>query len=162
MSKEVIGPQDEPNAVLCLVHPNHNEGPFYLLHPDFQVSNFLFDSDYNVTALLDWSGCQTVPLESFANPPGKIIPNDDKFLDGWVKLGLLPDDMRMAWGERRRLFLQILEDCELARSDMAPIAGMMKSPRPYFAACLDSEGILGIARSLPKEEFERFCLEQTS
>ena len=162
MSNEVIAPRDEPDAVSRLVDLNHNEGPFYITHPDFQVSNFLFDADYNVTALLDWSGCQTLPLDSFSNPPSKIIPDEDQFLDGWAKLGLLPDDMRMAWRERRRLFLEILEDCELTRSNMAPIARMMKSPRSYFAACIDCEGILGISRSLPKEKFEGFCLEQNS
>jgi len=160
-SNQVISPRDEPAAILQLVDPNYNEGPFYLTHPDFQISNFLFDNDYNITALLDWSGCQSLPLESFANPPSRIIPDADEFLDGWSATGLLSDDMRIMWGERRRLFLKIMEEREVARSNTSAISRMMKSPRSYFAALLDSEGILGIPRSLPKKEFDQYCLEET-
>lgn len=111
----------------------------------------------NITALLDWSGCQTLPFESFANPPSKIIPDADEFLDGWAAADLLPDNMRIVWGKRRQLFLKMLEDCEIARSKTSAISQMMKSPRSHFAAVLDWEGILGIPRSLPKKEFDQFC-----
>jgi aminoglycoside phosphotransferase (APT) family kinase protein len=156
-SSQVIAPRDEPDAILRLVDPNYNDGPFYLTHPDFQISNFLFDDEYNITALLDWSGCQTLPFESFANPPSKIIPDADEFLDGWAAADLLSDNMRIVWGKRRQLFLKMLEDCEIARSKTSAISRMMKSPRSYFAAVLDWEGILGIPRSLPKKEFDQFC-----
>jgi hypothetical protein len=69
--------------------------------------------------------------------------------------------MRIMWGERRRLFLKIMEEREVARSNTSAISRMMKSPRSYFAALLDSEGILGIPRSLPKKEFDQYCLEET-
>jgi len=91
---------------------------------------------------LGWSGCHTLPFESFANPPSKIIPDADEFLDGWTAAGLLPDDMRMVWRERRPLFLKILEDSEVAQSKTSAISRMMKSPRSYFAALLDWEGMM--------------------
>jgi len=71
-----IHPEDIPEACHLLVDPEHVNGPFYLAHPDFQVSNFLFDDEFNITGVLDWTGCQTVPLESFANPPMNIVPDD--------------------------------------------------------------------------------------
>jgi hypothetical protein len=162
-SMQIIAHEDEPDAIRHLVDPNRNRGPFYLAHPDFQVSNFLFDDDFNITALLDWSGCQTIPLESFANAPGKLIPDADQFLDGWAAMGLLTLQIRLQWGERRQLFLEILEAREIARSKNAataptsPIVRMMESPCSYFAMCLDCDGILGMSRPLPKEQFEKFC-----
>lgn len=150
----VIAPADEPEAVKFLVDPLYDHGPFRLAHPDFQISNFLFDNEFNITGLVDWSGCQTVPFESFARHPDKIIPNQDKFLDAWG----LPDQLRFAWAKRRELFLNIIRDCEKEAGTSAgsPIADMMMSPRSHFAMCLDMEGILGIPWSLPKEEFEAF------
>jgi len=41
-------------------------GPFPVQHVDLQFNNFLFDNDYNITGLIDWSEAQTVPCESFA------------------------------------------------------------------------------------------------
>jgi hypothetical protein len=151
----VIAPADEPAAVQLMVDPLYDYGPFRLTHPDFQISNFLFDHAFNVTGLVDWSGCQTVPFESFARHLDKIIPNQDQFLDGWD----LPEELRFVWSKRRELFLDILKNCEQQEGSSAgsPIADMMNSPRSHFAMCLDMEGILGISWSLPKAEFEAFC-----
>jgi aminoglycoside phosphotransferase (APT) family kinase protein len=38
-------------------------GPFPLCHLDMHHGNLLFDDDYNLTGVLDWSQAQTVPLE---------------------------------------------------------------------------------------------------
>jgi aminoglycoside phosphotransferase (APT) family kinase protein len=65
-------------AVPFLVDEKHNHGPFILTHPDFGLSNMLFDDEFNITALLDWSGAQTSPLESFARPPHTMIPQPIK------------------------------------------------------------------------------------
>jgi len=145
---------DEPAAVQSMIDPLYEHGPFRLAHPDFQISNFLFDSNYNITGIVDWSGCQTLPFESFARHPDKIIPNQDRFLDGWD----LPEELRASWAERRELFIEIVKDCERQQTPAAgtPIADMMMSPRSHFAMCVDMEGILGIAWSLPKVEFEAF------
>jgi len=149
----VIAPKDEPEAIEWLVDPSYNFGPFHLAHPDFQISNFLFDDSFNITGLVDWEGCQTVPFESFARHPDKIIPNANQFLDGWE----LSDELRDQWAGRRQMYLDILQRCERGSGrSSAPIANMMMSPRSHFAMCLDMEGILGIPWSLPKEEFEAF------
>ena len=56
---------------------------------------------YNVTALLDWSRCQTVPLESFMKIPEKLVPKADQFLSGYQ----LPDDLRLEWKRRKKKIL---------------------------------------------------------
>jgi isoamyl acetate esterase len=44
-------------------------GPFPLCHLDLHYGNLLFDDDYNLTGVLDWSQAQTVPLERLAVCP---------------------------------------------------------------------------------------------
>ena len=50
-----------------LVQLEFNHGPFPLHHIDLRLANILFDKDYNVTGIIDWSYAMTVPLETFAN-----------------------------------------------------------------------------------------------
>lgn len=38
-------------------------GPFPLCHIDLHRGNLLFDDDYNITGVIDWSNAQTVPME---------------------------------------------------------------------------------------------------
>ncbi|KAF3480076.1 uncharacterized protein GIQ15_05423 [Arthroderma uncinatum] len=45
------------------------DGPFPLCHLDLHHGNILFDEEYNLTGVLDWSHAQTVPLERFALCP---------------------------------------------------------------------------------------------
>jgi isoamyl acetate esterase len=40
-----------------------------LCHIDLHYGNLLFDNDYNLTVVLDWSQAQTVPLERLAVSP---------------------------------------------------------------------------------------------
>jgi hypothetical protein len=150
-----------PAAMQHLIDQRTAAGPFFLAHPDYQISNFLFDDEYNITALLDWSGCQTVPLESFARPPSKIIPDADKFMD--VTWGpLATPELRSQWKIRREMFLRILKSVIAERKieggDL--LYDMMKSSRPFFASCLDFDGIVGIRQWLPRNEFERFVAEE--
>ena len=152
-NEHVIAPEGEPERALSIVDTDTNLGPFRLSHPDFTVNNFLFDDEYNITALLDWSRCQTVPLESFANVPGSIVSDADQFLDGFD----LPDKLRAEWMLRRHRFLDILRTCELERYGTKEITEMMESPRSYFAMCLDMYGILNIPSALPRREFDEFC-----
>ncbi|KAK0636300.1 serine/threonine protein kinase [Bombardia bombarda] len=44
-------------------------GPFPLCHVDLHHGNILFDDGFNLTAVLDWSQAQTVPLERLAVSP---------------------------------------------------------------------------------------------
>jgi isoamyl acetate esterase len=41
-------------------------GPFPLCHIDFHHGNLLFDDDYNIKGVIDWSHAQTVPMERLA------------------------------------------------------------------------------------------------
>ena len=41
-----------------------------LSHPDFQAHNVLFDDDFNIVAIIDWSYAHTVPIEWLCYVPG--------------------------------------------------------------------------------------------
>jgi hypothetical protein len=148
----IIAPKDEPDAALVIVDTRYNHGQFRIAHPDFTINNFLFDDEYNITALLDWSGCQTVPMESFARIPERIVPDADQFLDVFD----LPDQLRSTWKSYRKKFINILRELELHRLVITPISNMIESPRSHFAMCLDMYAMLNIPYSLPKKNFEKF------
>ncbi|KAG6161900.1 hypothetical protein E4U22_007707 [Claviceps purpurea] len=44
-------------------------GPFPLCHLDLHFGNLLFDDEYNLTGVIDWSGAATAPLERLAVSP---------------------------------------------------------------------------------------------
>jgi hypothetical protein len=122
-----------------------------------QVANCLFDDEYKITAVLDWTGCQTLPFESFAYPPMKIVPNSDEFLD-WEFGMSLSVERRKKWNKNREHFLAVLETRELALETGAErtrpsIAAMIRSPRSHFAHILNWEGIVGMPSRLPEKEF---------
>jgi hypothetical protein len=43
---------------------------FPLAHPDFHARNILFDDNFNIVAILDWSYSHTIPIEEFCSVPG--------------------------------------------------------------------------------------------
>jgi hypothetical protein len=154
-----VADESMPQALASIVAARTANGPYRLAHPDFQINNFLFDHDFTITALVDWSGCQTLPLESFARHPIKIIPYADRFLR---YLGdLLSPEIRTEWMKRREMFLRIFKECQTEVRDNQDdlLYNMMLSSRAYYATCLDFDGILGIRRRLPATEFAEFVKE---
>jgi isoamyl acetate esterase len=152
-------------CVPSIVDHTVKSGPFYLTHPDFQVltglwierwqtkvSNFLFDDDYNITGLLDWSGCQTAPLESFAHPPQKIIEDAEDFLDECLEW--MTHEEIKEWVRRRQWFLKVMEEQETTCGvEGHQISKMMRSQRSYFASVLDAEGVGGFTTRLEEKYF---------
>ena len=54
-------------TAVAIVQLEFNNGPFPLYHPDLRLSNILFDEDFNVTGIIDWSFAMTAPIEAFVN-----------------------------------------------------------------------------------------------
>lgn len=44
--------------------------PFPLCHPDLSASNIFVDDDFNITSIIDWAFCSSVPLPALLSPPG--------------------------------------------------------------------------------------------
>ena len=68
-------------------------GPFPLIHFGFQSRNMLFDDEYNLTGLLDWTYVQAAPLEH-------LSVFDEFFISGDISL------------ELKRLVVESLRDME--------------------------------------------------
>jgi len=157
---EIVSDTEMPEAIKSIVDPRTKFGPFYLAHPDYQIGNFLFDDQYNITALIDWSGCQIVPLESFLNQPEMIVPEAERFLD--VTWGALATaQLRTEWASRRARYFAIFKEEIRKRKDIDVMVfyDVMDSDRPFFASCLDTAGIAGVRTYFPKAEFKRFLDE---
>lgn len=53
-------------ALTQFILPQRIHGPFPLCHLDLHHENLLFDSDFNICGVIDWSNAQTVPIERLA------------------------------------------------------------------------------------------------
>ncbi|CAF9915542.1 MAG: hypothetical protein GOMPHAMPRED_000788 [Gomphillus americanus] len=52
-----------------LIIPDLSNGPFPLSHQDLHFGNILFDDEFNISGVIDWSSAQTAPLESLCILP---------------------------------------------------------------------------------------------
>lgn len=57
-------------------------GPFTLSHPDFGYHNFIVDDDYNILAVIDWSGARVQPVEFSAIFPMFLFSLHPIFWEG--------------------------------------------------------------------------------
>jgi len=139
-------------ASSLVVNKLYNNGPFFLTHPDFSIQNMLFDESYNITCLLDWSQCQTAPIESFAAVPSMIIPEPWK---------ARPWSLTQAELARRELFFKIFAQAEAGFSrhlPNCPISKAQRSPRSMIAGMLDREALLGHPIDMHLEDLREFVL----
>ena len=60
-------------AMDSLVKGFRGNGPFPLAHNDLGVHNALFDENWELVGVIDWSGACVVPWESFAQFPGGVM-----------------------------------------------------------------------------------------
>ncbi|KAF4461319.1 Aminoglycoside phosphotransferase [Fusarium albosuccineum] len=57
------------SAISHIIIDDRLHGPFPLCHFDLHYGNLLFDDEYNLTGVLDWSQAATAPLERLAVSP---------------------------------------------------------------------------------------------
>lgn len=53
-----------------LLRPLNAQMPFALHHADLSVNNIFVDRDCNITCIIDWAFCSSVPLSVLLTPPG--------------------------------------------------------------------------------------------
>jgi isoamyl acetate esterase len=107
------------------------DGPFPLAHNDLGVHNTLFDEDWNLVGVIDWSGACVVPWESFAQFPGGVT---------------LGPYTRKECNERiyeanqfsQRIFLESLarHEKELGREEVC-VYNLLGSPKSEVAQCIE-------------------------
>jgi hypothetical protein len=53
-----------------------NQQKYYLKPPDLSISNIFIDHDFNITCIIDWASCFTVPLSTLLITPSFPHPRD--------------------------------------------------------------------------------------
>ncbi|KAI9888209.1 MAG: hypothetical protein M1814_001090 [Vezdaea aestivalis] len=60
-------------ALAHIVIEDRIRGPFPLCHLDLHFGNLLFDDEYNLTGVIDWSNAQAAPIEQLSVCPELVI-----------------------------------------------------------------------------------------
>lgn len=90
-------------ALTHIVIEDRVRGPFPLCHLDLHFGNMLFDDDYNLTGIIDWSSAQAAPLEQLSVCPEFVtFPGlSDEENQPIVELkGLVVESIRRMEGDR--------------------------------------------------------------
>jgi aminoglycoside phosphotransferase (APT) family kinase protein len=102
-------------------------GPFPLKHMDLHFNNILFDDDFNITGILDWTAAQTVPCESFAVYVEFIVsPNAPEEVS--VRTSSFRNMVQRAWKER-----ELKSNCVCSISD---VLGSVRGDLIHFSYTL--------------------------
>ena len=96
---------------------------FPLFHNDFSNCNFLFDENFNLTGVIDWSHSHTAPWEQFSRFP-------HEFSRRFPPHGLLNE-------KARNLFLMIFEEEEKKEDVRLPMTTYMQSKSARIAELVD-------------------------
>ena len=97
---------------------------FPLFHADFSNCNFLFDEEFNLTGVIDWTYSHTAPWEQFCRFP-------HEFSRRFPPHGALNDSARS-------LFLSIFEGEERKYDIHVPMAKYMQSKAARIAEIVDN------------------------
>ena len=95
-------------AIPLICPPEIESGPFPLRHPDLNNANLLYDDDYNIVAVIDWTATQSAPLQSFVVPPNQFE--------------------RVQFHRQRMLYIDTFEEVEREENPDTPLTKLMRSP----------------------------------
>lgn len=113
-----IGAWLRVQAIPSIVQRQFNHGPFPLHHPDLGCDNLLFDNNYNITGIIDWTHAAVVPVESFC-----VMPLE---FPRYNPSGSFSDN----------LIWNVLEERERSINPFTPLSRYMQSPEstaiPFF------------------------------
>jgi hypothetical protein len=104
-------------AVQKFIQPQWNLGPFPLRHPDLNNCNVIYDENYKITAVLDWTATSAMPLESLLTPPSDV--QHSPFVDA------------------KKHFIDVFEQVEISREGNAPYTQFMRSNACEFVEIVD-------------------------
>src|ERR1700694_724600 len=88
--------------------PELDSGPFPLRHPDLNTANLLFDDEYNIVGLLDWTATQSAPWQTFVVPPNEFESS--------------------IFRPQRLIYFDVFEEVEREEDPNTPLTKMMRSP----------------------------------
>ncbi|KAK2736332.1 hypothetical protein FQN57_000782 [Myotisia sp. PD_48] len=124
-------------------------GPFPLCHVDLHYGNLLFDKDFNLTGVLDWTHAQALPLERLGI-----------FME-FMLFPAAPEVINAQIIEFRSLFLQCLKDKEASRpssptstqTQLSTFMGSARAELAYFCTYSNPRRALWDAKRAAKVIF---------
>lgn len=124
-----------------LMNGIRNNGPFPLAHNDLGVHNVLFDDNWKLVGVIDWSGACVVPWESFAQLPGGVM---------------LGPHLRKECSEtfyqsnrfRQRVFLESMKQHEEESKNKSGISvyKLLNNPKTELAQCVEQYDLASLRR----------------
>lgn len=115
-----------------LMNGFRSNGPFPLAHNDLGVHNALFDDNWRLVGVIDWSGACVVPWESFAQFPGGVMMGPHlrhEFSESFYQYS----------GYKQRLFLECIkrQEQESLNQDGISVYSMLGTPITELAQCVE-------------------------
>ncbi|CAM1503571.1 Fc.00g011620.m01.CDS01 [Cosmosporella sp. VM-42] len=96
-------------ALTQIIIGDRVRGPFPLCHLDLHFGNMLFDDEYNLTGVIDWSSAQAAPLEQLS-----VCPE-------FVTFPGLSDEENQPIVELKKLVLESLREIERDQEKRPPL-----------------------------------------
>ena len=96
-------------ALTHIIIEDRVRGPFPLCHLDLHFGNMLFDNEYNLTGIIDWSSAQAAPLEQLS-----VCPE-------FVTFPGLSDEENRPIVELKNLVVESIREVERAQEKRPPL-----------------------------------------
>lgn len=136
---------------------------FPLCHPDLSVNNIYVDNEHNVTCIIDWQFCSSVPEGMVSIPPGLPQSRHELhgdlvgfFRDGFAqnqRIELMTIPMaRCDWLLSRLLIFDSTNDYSLFAAVWEQMYGPEKDLRVYFAEQRSSSSNIQRHREMKEED----------
>lgn len=97
-------------ALAQIIIEDRVRGPFPLCHLDLHFGNLLFDNEYNLTGVIDWSNAQAAPIEQLS-----VCPE-------FVSFPGLSEEKNRLIVEFKKLVVQFIKEMEREK-EMTPPSG---------------------------------------
>ncbi|KAH7205908.1 hypothetical protein DER44DRAFT_884006 [Fusarium oxysporum] len=119
------------NRLTHMIIEDRIRGPFPLCHLDLHFGNMLFDKEYNLTGIIDWSSAQAAPLEQlsvcpeFATFPGMSEEENQPMVD--FKVLVVQSIREIEHNQERKPPLDNPDLDILGQSSLTPLSTYMAS-----------------------------------
>ena len=117
-------------------------GPFPLCHLDLHFGNLLFDDEYNLAGVIDWSHAQAAPIEQLSVCPELVIFP-----------GLSEEENRPIV-EFKKLVIQFLREIEIEKAKQEEGEGETKPPDQQQAIMKQSQRLTTLSTYMASESAE--------
>ena len=118
-------------ALAQIIIEDRVRGPFPLCHLDLHFGNMLFDNEYNLTGVIDWSSAQAAPLEQlsvcpeFVTFPGLSDEENQPIIE--LKKLVVESIREIERDQEKRPPLDSTEADLAERQDLTPLSTYMAS-----------------------------------